>query len=207
MKLQMDHTPNFIEPIKTGEPTISYSVHLGEEFKNVDCDAEKTTAYMRTRGFSDEQIETTTILIDDHDESDGDRVVLGEYLQDHHRIEIYPISWLNGMRKACQRAAYSMEDMGSDRISQDLSEKIVHELRHHEFYVDPEQRESIRKENELAYRMQIRLAENNPTSKASLEESIYLNNPEEIECRDAEEVGPKDLITFQYKDDKVLIPS
>lgn len=203
----MDHTPNFIEPIETGEPTISYSVHLGEEFKNVDCDAEKTTAYMRTRGFSDEQIETTTILIDDHDESDGGRVVKGEYFEGHNRIEIYPISWLNGMRKACQREGYRMDDTDKEEISHDLSAKIVHELRHHEFYVDLEQRENIRQENELAYKMQIRLAENNPTSKASLEESIYLNNPEEIECRDAEEVGPKDLITFQYKDDKVLIPS
>lgn len=105
-------------------PSINVSTSYGHYLNSFDVDVNGIVHYLRTKGVSDEQIESLTIDFSDIEKTVGGKHnLLGEYDVNTDAITLYPVETLRSMSR---NKFYAYDTVSTDSINKTL----VHELEH-----------------------------------------------------------------------------
>lgn len=166
-----------------------YAQHLDHFSVNPDC----LRDYLRDSGMSSHDISETTLRFSSERIERFGKRVLGRCYRETATANVYR---LVDMRYAAEIVAVESSPESADEYArQVLGATAIHELTHRLIWtqpVSPEKDTFIQKVAEM-------LGELEDDDLTPIEEWIYLNNPDEQRCNDAEQNVPDGLINVRVK--------
>jgi hypothetical protein len=189
-------------------PATSCEASLADVVSNIEFDAKKIAEYMRSIGFTDEQIMATTITAEDYkkhmDEwglpENHDYRALGHALLDTMKVVLLPGAMSSAANLCHEKNTYGPVDgvktpqQFNKAASRKYSRVIAHELLHLKKDTDENTRSS-----EETIRSLVELG---PEADAIYQN--YEKDPHEAHCREAESNAPEDLVRISYKEQPVV---
>lgn len=192
-------------------PAVTINYGLGEVIDYFDVDYSTLVGYMRERGFSDEQIRATHIEIRNEvlpskytKDSDRPLFTLGGYNPESQKVYLFPRPDLgSGVGATKEHECYEfMQAIMTSLTSGKFSTILAHELEHHAENINGLKNALAAvafsaHADGVAVVSSVETLDDLAPQKSAHQQ--YLDSPEEVRCRDAQEKAPRNLVTFQPK--------